>query len=105
LRSLLVNVEAPNAEAAIEVAAKEAFPSALTRADHIARMDRLIDAKDFGAAMRAAKRLGDGEVAIVKGCRADGTSSKGGALLAVDEVFLDLSDRITPQLGPIPRNY
>jgi Zn-finger in ubiquitin-hydrolases and other protein len=23
----------------------------------------------------------------------------------VDEVFLDLSDRITPQLGPIPRNY
>jgi hypothetical protein len=92
LRSLLVNVEAPNAEAAIEVAAKEAFPSALTRADHIARMD-------------AAKRLGDGEVAIVKGCSADGTSSKGGALLAVDEVFLDLSDRITPQLGPIPRNY
>jgi hypothetical protein len=30
---------------------------------------------------------------------------EGSGLCYVDEVFLDLSDRITPQLGPIPRNY
>jgi soluble lytic murein transglycosylase len=31
-------------------------------------MDRRLGAKDFGAAMRAAKRVGDDRVAIVKAC-------------------------------------
>jgi soluble lytic murein transglycosylase len=46
------------------------FPDVLGRLDHLARMDRLIGAKDFGAALRAAKRIGDDQVAIVKGCNA-----------------------------------
>ena len=51
-------------------------------ADHTARMDRRIGAKDFGAAMRAAKRLGDDEVAIVKACAAaEANSTKSEALL------------------------
>jgi soluble lytic murein transglycosylase len=45
-------------------------------------MDRRIGAKDFGAAMRAAKRLGPAQVAIVKACDATAANSaKGGALL------------------------
>jgi soluble lytic murein transglycosylase len=45
-------------------------------------MDRRIGAKDFGAAMRAAKRSGDDQVAIVKACVAVETkSAKGRALL------------------------
>jgi soluble lytic murein transglycosylase len=63
----------------LETAAAEAFPDILTSADHIARMDRRIGAKDFGAAMRAAKRLGPDQVAIVKACEAN--SKKSGALL------------------------
>jgi soluble lytic murein transglycosylase len=59
-----------------------AFPGVLTSADHAARMDRRIGAKDFGAAQRAAKRAGDKQVAIVKACIAvDAKSAKGGALL------------------------
>jgi soluble lytic murein transglycosylase len=45
-----------------------AFPDVLTRADHVARMDRRIGGKDFSAAMRAAKRVGPEQVAIVKAC-------------------------------------
>jgi soluble lytic murein transglycosylase len=68
--------------AEMEAAVLAAFPGVLTRADHVARMDRRIGAKDFGAAMRAAKRIGDDEVAIVKACSAAETkSAKGGALL------------------------
>ena len=51
-----------------ETAVLAAFPDVLTRADHVARMDRRIGAKDFGAAMRAAKRVGEDQVAIVKAC-------------------------------------
>ena len=51
-----------------ETAVLDAFDGVLTRADHGARMDRRIGAKDFGAAMRAARRVGDGAVAIVKAC-------------------------------------
>src|SRR5262249_6764994 len=51
--------------AELETAVLAAFPDVLTRADHVARMDRRIGAKDFGAAMRAAKRVGDDRVAIV----------------------------------------
>ncbi len=68
--------------AEMEAALLAAFPGVLTRADHVARMDRRIGAKDFGAAMRAAKRIGDDHVAIVKACSAAETkSAKGGALL------------------------
>jgi len=65
-----------------EAAALAAFPDVLTPADHVARMDRRIGAKDFGAAMRAAKRAGDDQVAIVKACAAaEAKSANGGALL------------------------
>jgi len=65
-----------------ESAILDEFRELLTRADHIARMDRRIGAKDFGAAMRAAKRVGSNEVAIVKACTAaQANSSKAGGLL------------------------
>jgi soluble lytic murein transglycosylase len=68
--------------AELETAVLATFPGVLTRADHVARMDRRIGAKDFGAAMRAAKRVGDDRVAIVKACSAAmAKSGKGGALL------------------------
>jgi soluble lytic murein transglycosylase len=68
--------------AELEAAVLAAFPGVLTRADHVARMDRRIGAKDFGAAMRAAKHVGDDQIAIVKACSAVETkSTKGGALL------------------------
>jgi soluble lytic murein transglycosylase len=68
--------------AELEAAVLAAFPDVLTRADHVARMDWRIGAKDFGAAMRAARRLGDDQVAIVKACNAAmAKSAKGAALL------------------------
>jgi soluble lytic murein transglycosylase len=68
--------------AELEPAVLAAFPNVLTRADHVSRMDRRIGAKDFSAAMRAAKRLGDDQVAIVKACNAAmAKSAEGGALL------------------------
>jgi soluble lytic murein transglycosylase len=53
-----------------EADAFDAFHDLFTREDHRARMDRRIGAKDFSGAMRAAHRLGDDEVAIVKACAA-----------------------------------
>jgi soluble lytic murein transglycosylase len=68
--------------AELEAAVLAAFPGVLTRADYVVRMDRRIGAKDFGAAMRAAKHVGDDQVAIVKACSAtDAKSATGGALL------------------------
>ena len=68
--------------AELETAVLTAFPDVLTRADHLARMDRRIGAKDFSAATRAAKRVGPDQVAIVKACiAAEGKSHNGGALL------------------------
>src|SRR5262245_22758721 len=65
-----------------EAAILDEFRDVLTRADHTARMDRRIGAKDFGAAMRAAKRLGSNEATIVKACTAAAAnSSKAGAQL------------------------
>jgi soluble lytic murein transglycosylase len=65
-----------------ETAVLAAFPDMLTRADHVARMDRRIGAKEFGAAMRAAKRVGDDQVAIVKACSAaEAKAADGGTLL------------------------
>jgi soluble lytic murein transglycosylase len=74
--------------AELEAAVLAAFPGVLTHADHVARMDRRIGAKDFGAAMRAAKHVDDDHVAIVKACGALATkSTKAGALL--DDVGSD----------------
>jgi soluble lytic murein transglycosylase len=54
----------------IEGQAFDTFRALLTREDHRARMDKRIGAKDFSAAMRAARRLGDDDVSIVKACAA-----------------------------------
>jgi soluble lytic murein transglycosylase len=68
--------------AALESAVASAFPGVLTADDDVARMDRRIGAKDFGAAMRTAKRLGSAQVAIVKACEAaEENSTKTEALL------------------------
>jgi peptidoglycan lytic transglycosylase len=53
-----------------EADAFDTFHDLFTRDDHRARMDRRIGAKDFAGAMRAAHRLGDDDVAIVKACAA-----------------------------------
>jgi len=67
----------------LETAVATAFHEQLTAADDIVRMDHRIGAKDFPAAMRAAKRLGSAHVAIVKACEAvEATSAKAKALLA-----------------------
>ena len=69
--------------AELEAAIINAFPGELTSDDDVARMDRRIGAKDFGAAMRAAKRLGSAQIAIVKACEAaEANSSKSATLLA-----------------------
>ena len=68
--------------AKLETQVLAAFPDFLTRADHSARMDRRLGAKDFTAAMAAAVRLGGSNVSIVKACAAIAAkSSKGRALL------------------------
>jgi soluble lytic murein transglycosylase len=69
--------------AELEAAVTAAFHDRLTAADDIVRMDRRISARDFPAAMRAAKRLGSAQMAIVKACEETETnSSKSGSLLA-----------------------
>jgi soluble lytic murein transglycosylase len=54
----------------IEGEAFDTFREMLTREDHRARMDKRIGVKDFSGAMRAARRLGDDDVSIVKACAA-----------------------------------
>ncbi|RXH26785.1 lytic transglycosylase [Bradyrhizobium nanningense] len=55
----------------------EAFRDLLTADDHRARMDKRIGAKDYAGARRAAKRLGEDALAIVKACAAvTGKASK-----------------------------
>src|SRR6266702_671624 len=56
--------------AKLETEVLAAFPDFLTRADHVARMDRRVGAKDFEAAMRAGVRLGGPYASIVKACAA-----------------------------------
>src|SRR5262249_49756959 len=69
--------------AELEGVVANAFRDELTAADDIVRMDRRIAAKDFGAAMRAAKRLGAARVEVVKACEAaEANTTKGGPLLA-----------------------
>ncbi len=68
--------------AELEAATLDAFGDVLTRADHAARMGRRIGKKDFGGAMRAARRLGDDAVSIVKACSSvDAKSSNARKLL------------------------
>jgi soluble lytic murein transglycosylase len=57
----------------------DAFRDLLGRDDDQARMDKRIGAKDFPAAMRAARRLGDDAMSIVKACSAvKGNDDKAG---------------------------
>lgn len=57
--------------------AYEAFRDLLTADDHRARMDKRLGAKDYAGARRAAKRLGEDALAIVKACAAvTGKASK-----------------------------
>jgi soluble lytic murein transglycosylase len=87
-RSLLADGDRPGAETLArdawrsqelseraEAEAFEAFRDLLTRDDHRARMDKRIGAKDLAGAMRAARRLGDDDVAIVKACAASADGS------------------------------
>jgi soluble lytic murein transglycosylase len=68
--------------AELEASVAQEFQHALSLADYAVRMDRRIGAKDFGAAMRAAKRLGPGQIAIVKACEAaEAKSTKSKTLL------------------------
>jgi len=66
-----------------EASVIEAFGDVLTRSDHLARMDRRIGAKDFGGAMRAARRVGDDAVLVVKACAAANSDDGRKALEAV----------------------
>ena len=59
-----------------ETAVLAEFSDLLTRTDQAGRMDRRLGAKDSSGAMRAAKRLGDGYVAIVKACAAAEAKAK-----------------------------
>jgi soluble lytic murein transglycosylase len=69
--------------AELETAVTREFSEALSPGDDLARMDRRIGAKDFSAALRAAKRLGPGRIAIVKACAAaEANSAKSSALLS-----------------------
>lgn len=56
--------------AGLETEITDAFPGELGAHDDVVRMDRRLSEKDFEAAMRAAKRLGVPQVAIVKACDA-----------------------------------
>lgn len=69
----------------LETDAFETFRDLLNRDDHRARMDRRIGAKDLAGAKRAAKRLGDDELAIVKACAAV-RGKADNALDALDDV-------------------
>jgi soluble lytic murein transglycosylase len=66
----------------LEASVLDVFRDMLSPVDHLVRMDRRISAKDFGGAMRAAKRLGSDQVAVVKACSAaKANSDNGGKLL------------------------
>ena len=68
----------------LEVSVLDVFRDMLSPADHLVRMDRRIGAKDFGGAMRAAKRLGSDQVAVVKACSAIKANSENIAALLDD---------------------
>jgi soluble lytic murein transglycosylase len=72
----------------LETDVNETFRELLNRDDHRARMDRRIGAKDLAGAKRAAKRLGDDELAIVKACAAV-RGKANNAKDALDDVALE----------------
>ena len=74
--------------AGLEDAVLKSFDGVLTRADHVARMDRRIGEKDFSGAMRAARRAGGDAVAIVKAC-SSAFSNSGNARKLLDAVSSD----------------
>jgi soluble lytic murein transglycosylase len=66
----------------LETEIADVFPGELGAHDDVVRMDRRLGEKDFEAAMRAAKRLGSPQVAIVKACDAvEANSTKSQILL------------------------
>jgi soluble lytic murein transglycosylase len=67
--------------AKLETEVLTVFPNVVTRADHIARMDGRVGAKDFTAAMRAAVRLRGPYVSIVKACAAAMTKGSNARVL------------------------
>lgn len=69
----------------LETDALDSFREILTADDHRARMDRRIGARDFAAAMRAARRLGADDIALVKACIAVAGNAKN-ALGLLDQV-------------------
>ena len=71
-----------------EAEAFEMFRDLLTSDDHRARMDKRIGAKDFSAAMRAARHLGGEDLSIVKACAA-ATANADNALELLDSVATD----------------
>ncbi|WP_315834455.1 lytic transglycosylase domain-containing protein [Bradyrhizobium prioriisuperbiae] len=72
----------------LETETLAAFGDLLTRDDHRARMDKRIGAKDLAGAMRAARRLGGDDVAVVKACSAVAGSASN-ALAQLDAVATD----------------
>src|ERR1019366_8296959 len=75
----------------VETDALDAFGDILTPEDHRARMDKRIGAKDFSGAIRAARRLGDDDVLIVKACAAV-TANATKALELLDAVRTEARD-------------
>ena len=68
--------------AKLEPEAQAEFKDFITAADHKARMDRQLFARDFSPALAAAKRLGAAELAIAKAYKAvDAKARNAGALL------------------------
>jgi soluble lytic murein transglycosylase len=72
----------------LETDTLETFRDLLNRDDHRARMNKRIGVKDLAGAKRAARRLGDDELAIVKACAlVRGKSDK--AKDALDDVAVE----------------
>ena len=89
-----------NCPSAARKDAYAAFRDLLTAEDHRARMDKRLGAKDYAGARRAAKRLGDDALAIVKACAAvNGKANKAKDYL--DDVSRRCAPR--PRLCPVPR--
>ncbi|MEA2922504.1 MAG: soluble lytic murein transglycosylase [Bradyrhizobium sp.] len=81
----------------LEAEVLEVFRDLLTGEDHRARMDSRIGAKDLSGAMRAARRLGSNDVAIVKACAAVAANSAKG-LERLDDVASEARQDLGYQL-------
>jgi soluble lytic murein transglycosylase len=81
----------------LEAEVLEAFHDLLSGEDHRARMDRRIGAKDISGAMRAARRLGGDDIAIVKACAAVAANADKG-LERLDDVASEARQDLGYQL-------